>query len=230
MVTDVYDVEKVKRATAAWESECFKVVETLKVSVKMEKVKATFAEHNFGCNTDAVRALVGAILGEEIPDEPWSKSLPGGVMVVPLSKFNAHNYPIGQPVLTVEGGDNGLRIEDGQGNNLGCHWKKVGQLRPATPKEIDHFFAIVFSDQETHLSAIAGRLSGESKLMLHWLKKCSLPILGGAGHVPASISCMWSEGDCLVVSEAETLRLTESGEEVEQYLTETEALQGSETT
>lgn len=92
----------------------------------------------------------------------------------------------------------------------------LAKQRLSVKEEIDRLETI-------NPDCIIKRLSSESRLMLHWLKRCSMPMPKGPNkNIPDSIACMWSAGDYLVSGSREGFYLTERGKEVEQYLTETE--------
>jgi hypothetical protein len=109
-----------------------------------------------GCGTsdactekaDFVKAA-SRILGEPLPvddkrGEFPEEKLPLSV-VVPLSNHNSHNYKIGQPILVINYDRICMRADGTTGNHVGT---EKSDLRPASEKEIDSFFASITTDVE----------------------------------------------------------------------------------
>ena len=142
----------------------------LKNLTPMEREMTQFLSKNpFGCNNDKVIQLESIRAGKKLPageledaieeddddgDDDESNLGPKFkerdiqflTMFVPLRQCEDHNYPIGEPCLSVDREGDALecllRLENGEGNTFE---NRVGIMRTALPEEIDRFFNTISS-------------------------------------------------------------------------------------
>lgn len=139
MNKSLFNVDAVKAATAKFATDNGYTAPEVEPSDRAKKVAAVIGSGAFGCQTAKVRELASVLLGETLPGTGDCLRFVEGSVVVPVANRGSHNYELGQPVLVVRTDGGGcVRANGTTGNNL--DWQ-FDSNRPATPEEIDAFFA-----------------------------------------------------------------------------------------
>lgn len=137
MNKSMLNIDAVKAATAAWAARNGYGAEGVELSDRAKAVAEAIGQGGFGGYDAKVRELMGALLGETLPRTVGGVDFEYGVIVVPTGNSNQHSYPLEQPVLMTSE-KSGLRLDGSRGNNMEPRRENV---RPATPAEIDAYFA-----------------------------------------------------------------------------------------
>lgn len=128
---------KLKAITAAYHSKYCAVDTPVKLSSTAKRVIKAMKGAGFGCQTESVCKVLGALLGEPIlkylrkPKMPYAK----GLVIVLRANSNSHNYPLHTPVICTSD-EKAFRPKNGRGNYLPTY-NNLKEVRCATPEEID---------------------------------------------------------------------------------------------
>lgn len=132
--------------TCAWgtkngltQKDSVKKSEKQKYSDKAVKIATILNNHDFSTHSAAVKELFEVILNEKLPSLKKEKAFivyESGVVVVPLSDPNRHNYPLGQPILVTKGTGFGIGAQDKSGAGTLPN-DSLTAIRPATLNEIE---------------------------------------------------------------------------------------------
>ena len=153
-------IEKIVARTAAWAEESgYTAVPPTGVSERAAGVSEFLCGTDFGCYGAQVRGLCSALLGEKLPEVPFSALVTylRGVVVVPVKQNSgAHNYALDKPAVFM--GYGGVCYSEkhrvGTGN---CMTNMKAFLRPATPGEITELLtALVISKEEKVVEFVLG--------------------------------------------------------------------------
>ncbi len=145
ILNELINVEKVKQLvkerTAVARGDEPKSELSPKAQQTLDVLKCCAKE---GISYSVERTLVkicSILLDEKLPyplNSKCSTYMPIGVMIVPLIKYDGHNYELGKPVLARGGSRQFLKQSGCIGNNYSIQSKD--RFRYATDEEIDEFF------------------------------------------------------------------------------------------
>lgn len=131
-----------------------------KLSKQQSNVLESLSGEPFGCQNDKAIAFANAFcdfdVGEILKSQN-TKNCHSGMIYIPITNPNSHNYPIGEPTFLVNVRSQRARgfrkSHKDIGNYLPVNWPYL-TLRPADETEIDQFFKEISSHEKIFIENI----------------------------------------------------------------------------